>query len=119
MMNKVKKTKARELRRKNKVRAKISGTASRPRLSVFRSNRGLYLQIIDDASAKTLASAHTKEVKDKKLNKTDLAKALGLIIADKALAQGIKEIVFDRSSYRYHGRVKAVADSAREKGLVF
>ena len=66
MMNKVKKTKARELRRKNRVRAKISGTANRPRLSVFRSNCGLYLQIIDDTSGKTLASAHTKELKDKK-----------------------------------------------------
>lgn len=119
MINKVKKTKARELRRKNRVRAKISGTANRPRLSVFRSNRGLYLQIIDDTIGKTLVSAHTKEIKDNKLNKIDLAKALGLIIADKALAKGIKEIVFDRSAYRYHGRVKAVADSAREKGLVF
>lgn len=118
-MNKVKKTKAREARRQARVRAKISGTASRPRLNVFRSNRGIYLQLIDDSAGKTLFSAHAKEVKDKKLNKTELASALGALIADKALQAGLKEIVFDRSSYRYHGRVKAVADSAREKGLVF
>lgn len=119
MMNKVKKSKARVERRKNRVRAKITGTASRPRLSVFRSNRGLYLQLVDDLNGTTIVSAHAKELASKELNKTALATALGAIIAEKALAKNIKEIVFDRSSYRYHGRVKAVADSAREKGLVF
>ena len=119
MMNKVKKSIGRVERRKNRVRAKISGTAIRPRLSVFRSNRGLYLQLIDDSTGTTIASAHAKEMEAKKLNKTELASALGASIAEKALAKDIKEIVFDRSSYRYHGRVKAVADSARSKGLVF
>lgn len=119
MMNQVKKAKARVKRRQNRVRAKITGTPSRPRLNVFRSNRGLYLQLIDDISGTTLVSAHTKELAGKKLNKTEVATALGASIAEKALAKNIKEIVFDRSSYRYHGRVKAVADSARLKGLVF
>lgn len=119
MMNKVKRSKARVERRKNRVRAKINGTALRPRLSVFRSNKGLYLQLIDDTSGTTIVSAHAKEMAAKKLNKTELASALGASIAEKALAKNIKEIVFDKSSYRYHGRVKAVADSARDKGLVF
>jgi len=119
MMNKVKKNKAQEERRQARVRAKISGTAARPRLNVFRSNRGMYLQLIDDQTSKTLVSAHVKELKDKKLTKTEAAVALGVLLAEKAIAANIKEVVFDRSSYRYHGRVKAVADSAREKGLVF
>lgn len=119
MKNNVKKAKARVERRKNRVRAKISGTALRPRLSVFRSNRGLYLQLIDDLTGTTIVSAHSKELAAKKMNKTELAAELGNSLADKALAKNIKEIVFDRSSYRYHGRVKAVADSVRLKGLVF
>ncbi|HNU81122.1 MAG TPA: 50S ribosomal protein L18 [bacterium] len=119
MMNIIKKEKARKQRRQDKVRAKISGTASRPRLNVFRSNRGLYLQLIDDVSGRTLASAHVRELKDKKLKKVEAAAALGKILAEKARALGIKEAVFDRSSYRYHGRVKAVAEAAREQGLVF
>lgn len=119
MMNNIKREKARKERRQARVRSKISGSASRPRLNVFRSNRGMYLQLIDDSAGKTLFSAHVKELKDKKLNKTELATALGALLAEKAITAGIKEVVFDRSLYRYHGRVKAVADSAREKGLVF
>ena len=119
MMNVIKKEKARKLRRQVRVRAKISGTAARPRLNVFRSNRGMYLQLIDDTSGRTLASAHTRELKGKSAQKSENAAALGKLLADKALALGVKEVVFDRSSYRYHGRVKAVADSAREQGLVF
>lgn len=118
-MNNVKKEKARKERRRARVRSKISGQANRPRLNIFRSNRGMYLQLIDDSAGRTLVSAHLKELKGKKLNKTEMASALGSLLAEKAIAKGIKEVVFDRSSYRYHGRVKAVADSAREKGLVF
>ena len=119
MMNVIKKEKARQKRRQMRVRAKISGTAARPRLNVFRSNRGLYLQLIDDTAGRTLVSAHVRELKEKSLNKTAAAGALSKLLADKALAAGIKEVVFDRSSYRYHGRVKAVAEAAREQGLVF
>lgn len=119
MLNQVKKSKDRVIRRKKRVRAKIKGSANRPRLSVFRSNRGLYLQLIDDSNGTSIVSAHARELKDQKLNKTELATALGAIIAEKALAKDIKELVFDRNAYRYHGRVKAVADSVREKGLVF
>lgn len=119
MMNVIKRKKAREERRSARVRAKITGSAARPRLNVFRSNRGLYLQLIDDAAGRTVASAHVREVKEKGLKKTEAGNALGKLLADKAIALGIKEIVFDRSSYRYHGRVKAVADGAREQGLIF
>lgn len=119
MMNVIKLEKARKQRRQHRVRAKISGTAARPRLNVFRSNRGLYLQLIDDMAGRTLVSAHVREIKEKGLKKVEASAALGKIIADKAIALGIKEIVFDRSSYRYHGRVKAVADAARTQGLVF
>jgi len=119
MINTIKKEIARKNRRQARVRAKISGTAARPRLNVFRSNKGMYLQLIDDAAGKTLASAHVKEVKGKGLKKTEISALLGKLLADKAIALGVKEVVFDRSSYRYHGRVKAVADAAREQGLIF
>lgn len=119
MMNVIRKEKARQKRRQTRVRAKISGTAARPRLNVFRSNRGLYLQLIDDVAGRTLTSAHVRELKEKGLKKTEASTALGKLLADKAIALGIKEVVFDRSSYRYHGRVKAVAEAAREQGLIF
>jgi len=119
MMNVIKRKIARVERRQGRVRAKISGTAARPRLNVFRSNRGVFLQLIDDASGRTLASAHSRELTAKGLKKTEAANSLGKLLADKAMALGIKTIVFDRSAYRYHGRVKAVADGAREQGLVF
>lgn len=119
MMNVIKKEKARQARRQARVRAKISGSAARPRLNVFRSNRGLYLQLIDDNAGRTLASAHVRELTGKSLKKVEAAEALGKLLADKALALGLKEVVFDRSSYRYHGRIKAVADGARAQGLIF
>lgn len=117
-MNVIKKNKARVERRSARVRAKISGTAERPRLSVFRSNRGMFLQLVDDNAGRTLASAHAREIKGS-MKKSEASAALGKLIAEKAAAKGIKTIVFDRSSYRYHGRVKAVADAAREQGLAF
>ena len=101
------------------VRNKISGTKERPRLSVFRSNKGLFVQVIDDENGKTLASASTKELGEKaKLNQED-SKNVGKKIAEKALASGIQSIVFDRNGYLYHGNIKALADGAREGGLKF
>lgn len=109
---------AKRQRRKGRVRAKISGTEIKPRLSVFRSNRGMFLQLIDDTKSVTLVSAHTAEVKLKD-NKTVVGLELGKLLAKKAIEKNIKKAVFDRSGYKYHGRVKAVADGAREGGLEF
>ena len=104
---------------KKGVRRKISGTTEKPRLSIFRSNRGLFVQIIDDLKGVTLVSASTSELGDKaKLNTGD-SKNVGKKIAEKALASGIQTIVFDRNGYLYHGNVKAFADGAREGGLKF
>mgnify|MGYP001806580501 FL=1 len=119
MMNVIKREKARKERRQARVRAHNTGTAACPRLNVYRSNRGLYLQLIDDTAGRTLASAHVRELTEKGLKKTEAALALGKLLADKALALDVKKIVFDRNSYRYHGRIKAVADGARAQGLVF
>lgn len=105
-------------RRKARVRARISGIASRPRLAVFRSITSMYAQLIDDSAGRTLVSVKSQEVKTKG-NKTDIAMATGKLLAQKALAQGIKAVVFDRAGYLYHGRVKALADGAREGGLEF
>ena len=112
--------KAERIRRHKRVRTKISGTAERPRLSVFRSNTGIYVQIIDDVAAKTLVSASTldKEVKTKKSN-IEAAKEVGALIAKRALEKNIKEVVFDRGGYIYHGVVKELAEAAREGGLTF
>ena len=110
------------MRRQVRVRAKLNGTAARPRLSVFRSNRYLYAQLIDDAAGKTLASATTlagKGAPKAAAKKIDAAQAAGERLAKKALELGIKEAIFDRGSYRYHGRVKAVAEGARSAGLKF
>ncbi len=106
-----------KLRRQKRVRVKISGTAARPRLSVFRSNAGMYLQLIDDEGKKTLASAHSREVKGAK--KTEASELLGKLIAEKAAALKITKVVFDRGGNLYTGRVKAVADGARAAGLEF
>lgn len=103
--------------RQNRIRAKVSGTVERPRLSIFKSNRFIYAQIIDDTSGKTLAASSGKEVNGK--NKSDQAKAVGLDIAKKAAEKKIKKVVFDRGGYIYTGRVRTVADSAREGGLEF
>jgi len=107
--------------RKKRVRAKIFGTDQRPRLSVFRSNRHIFLQIIDDKRGVTLVSASDQEIKnkDKKMTKVEVAKETGKILGQRALEKKIKEVVFDRNGYRYHGRVRAVAEGARDAGLVF
>lgn len=114
---------SREARRqkiKTRVRKKVHGTPERPRLSVYRSNTGMYAQIIDDEAGRTLVSASS--LKDKKasgVHKTDQARMVGTAIAEKAKAAGIAKVVFDRNGYLYHGRVKALAEAAREAGLNF
>ena len=109
---------SRRLRIKHSIRAKISGTADKPRLSVFRSNSGIYAQIVDDVKGHTLAAASSKELGLVNGN-VDNAKQVGAKVAEKALAAGISAVVFDRNGYLYHGRVKAVAEGAREGGLKF
>ena len=113
-------TNKQRLRRHKRVRAKISGTAARPRLNVFRSNANIYAQIIDDENGVTLLSASTL---DKDFNgyggNREAAKAVGTMIAKKAAEKGITEVVFDRGGYVYHGRVMALAEAAREGGLKF
>ena len=103
------------------IRKKISGTAQKPRLSVFRSNSDIYVQLIDDNDGKTLASASSrdKDIAAQKANKVDKSKLVGAAIARKASELGLKDVTFDRGGYLYHGRVKAVADGAREGGLNF
>ena len=110
----------RRARIKKRIRKSISGTSTRPRLSVFRSNKQIYAQVIDDVNGVTITSA-SSHVKDstEKVNKTDQAKLIGKEIAENASKAGIKEVVFDRNGYLYHGRVKALAESARENGLKF
>jgi len=106
--------------RKLRVRLKIKETKLKPRLSIFRSNKFIYAQIIDDNKGKTLIGVSDKNLKtEKKLSKMDKSKELGIILAEKAIAQKIKEVVFDRGPYKYHGRVKAIAEGAREGGLKF
>jgi len=108
------------LRRHRRVRGKVSGTAERPRLVVFRSNRGIAAQLIDDASGKTLAAAGWLDVKKSfKGNKSDQAAEVGRLLAEAAKKAGVESVVFDRAGYLYHGRVKALADAAREGGLTF
>ena len=113
-------TNKQRLRRHKRIRAKISGTAARPRLDVFRSNANIYAQIIDDDNGVTLLSASTldKEFEGYGGNK-EAAKAVGTMIAKRALERGITEVVFDRGGYVYHGRVQALAEAAREGGLKF
>ena len=107
-------------RRHARVRTKVSGTAERPRLCVYRSNSNLYVQVIDDVAGNTLVQASTldKEVKTKHANK-EAAKEVGTLVAKRALEKNIKEVVFDRGGYIYHGVVKELAEAAREGGLVF
>lgn len=111
--------KNKEAKRKIRVRSKIKRTRERPRLTVFRSNKHIYCQIIDDVKQKTLVSSSDKELKERVKGKTKIAFAVGLIIAKKALEKGIKAVIFDRGGYKYHGRVKALAEGAREGGLKF
>ena len=105
------------LARKRRIRAKISGNTARPRLVVFRSNMHITAQIIDDTTGKTLASAH--DLKESKGSKTERAQKVGAELAKAAKSQKIDTCVFDRNGYKYHGRVKALADAAREAGLQF
>ena len=104
-------------RRHRRVRGKITGTAERPRLAVFRSNSDVYVLVIDDVKGHTLAAADSRAVKDG--DKSAKAKATGVLIAERAKAAGISTVVFDRGGYLYHGRVKALAEGAREGGLEF
>ncbi len=106
-------------RRHRRVRAKIKGTAKVPRLCVFRSAGHIYVQLIDDEKGKTLALASDLEIKKKKDKKAVLATKVGNLIAKKAIEKKIKRVVFDRGGYKYHGRVKALAEGAREEGLQF
>ena len=101
------------------VRKKITGSTERPRLSVFRSNRGLYVQIIDDLKGQTVAAASSLEVGEKARLNIETSKSVGKKIAEKAVAAGITDIVFDRNGYLYHGNIKALAEGAREGGLKF
>ena len=106
-------------KRRNRVRAKIFGTKSVPRLNIFRSLKHINAQIIDDTAGKTLVAASDLELKITKGRKADKAKEVGKLIAKKAQEKKIKKVVFDRAGYKYHGRVKALADGAREGGLKF
>lgn len=103
---------------KYRIRKKISGTSSKPRLSVFRSNKQIYCQLIDDINGVTIASANSKGL-DLKADKRSIAVEVGKLIASKAKSAGIETVVFDRGGYLFHGRVKSLADAAREGGLIF
>ena len=108
-------------KRHSRIRLTLSGKVERPRLAVFRSLNQIYAQVIDDSAGKTLASASSLEsgVKSSSGNKTDHAKTVGRLLAERAKDAGVKQVVFDRAGYRYHGRVRALADAAREAGLDF
>ena len=118
MPSSVKTVRQRRERRHRTIRKRVTGTAARPRLNVFRSSAHLYVQIIDDERGHTLAAASTLEAKPQG-TKIEQARAVGRLAAERALAHGLKKVVFDRGGYLYHGRVKAVADGAREGGLEF
>ena len=113
----------RRIRIKQRIRKRVSGTADRPRMTVFRSNKQIYVQIIDDLQGVTLVSASSmdKEVAEKAtgLQKSEVSKLVGKLAAERAIAKGISAVVFDRNGYLYHGRVKSLADAAREGGLKF
>jgi len=115
--------KAMRLKRKNRIRRKMSGSTERPRLSVFRSTKHIYAQLIDDLQGVTLAAAGTlsPEIKDRLsgLKKKEAAREVGKLLADKAKSKGIEQVVFDRNGFLYHGRVRTLAESCREHGLVF
>jgi large subunit ribosomal protein L18 len=108
---------AKRLKRRRRVRAKVRGTAERPRISVFRSNRGIFAQLIDDESGRTLTSVSWTEPDLRGLGKMEQARRAGALLAERARAAGVESAVFDRGGYQYHGRVKALADGAREGGL--
>jgi len=106
-------------KRHKRIRSKVKGTKERPRFSIFRSNQYIYVQLIDDVNGKTLVSLNDRDIKKSKLSKIETAKKIGKEIAKKALEKKISKVVFDRGGYKYHGRIKAVADGAREGGLIF
>jgi large subunit ribosomal protein L18 len=107
------------LRRRRRVRAKIRGSAERPRLSVYRSNRGVFAQLIDDEAGRTIAAVNWTEGDLRGMSSMDQAKKAGELIAKRAIDAKVETVVFDRGGYRYHGRVKALAEGAREGGLKF
>ncbi len=111
----------RRTRIKHRIRKIVNGSAERPRLSVFRSNKQIYVQLIDDVTGRTLLAASSREkgLVEQQVNKTEMAKLVGKLIAEKAKEQGFESVVFDRNGYLYHGRVKALAEAAREGGLKF
>ena len=109
----------RRLKRRRRVRAKVRGTAERPRISVFRSNRGVSAQLVDDVAGRTIVAVNWIEPDLKGLPRMDQAKRVGELLAQRAKDAGVESVVFDRGGYRYHGRVKALADGAREGGLAF
>ena len=108
-------------KRHDRIRLHLEGTGSRPRLAVFRSNIHIYAQVIDDASGRTLAAASTaeKELRGSKSTKTEGAAVVGRLVAERAKTAGVERVVFDRAGFRYHGRIKSLADAAREAGLDF
>jgi large subunit ribosomal protein L18 len=110
-------------RRHRRVRGRLAGTAARPRLNVYRSLKGIYAQVVDDQAGRTLASASTLDPEARSqlegLRKVEQARVVGRLIAERAKAAGIEAVVFDRGGYRYHGRVRALAEAAREAGLKF
>ena len=116
-MSPVKTSEQMRLRRRRRVRAKIKGEAERPRISVRRSNRGIFAQLVDDRSGTTLASAQWTESDVRELDPMDQARRVGALLAERAKAAGVERAVFDRGGYRYHGRVRALAEGAREAGL--
>jgi large subunit ribosomal protein L18 len=107
------------LKRRRRVRAKVRGSAERPRISVFRSNRGIFAQLIDDDTGRTLASVQWTESDLRSLKPLEQARRAGALLAERASAAGVQRAVFDRGGYQYHGRVKALAEGAREGGLEF
>ena len=124
-MNSAKRRSVERSRRAARVRKRVSGTAERPRLCIRRSISHIYAQIVDDVAGKTIAHVGSvgkefaQKMSGKNLNKTEVSKLIGEMIAEKAIEQGVKAVVFDRKGYLYHGRVKALAEAARGKGLVF
>ena len=108
---------AKRLKRRRRVRAKVQGTAQRPRISVFRSNRGVSAQLIDDDAARTLAAVNWTDEELRSLGRMEQATRVGSLLAERAKAAGVERAVFDRGGYQYHGRVKALAEGAREAGL--
>ena len=110
---------ARRLKRRRRVRAKIHGSAGRPRISVFRSNRGIFAQLIDDDARRTIVAVNWTESELRGMKPTEQARRAGALLAERAKAAGVETAVFDRGGYQYHGRVQALAEGAREGGLVF